>query len=55
MEQEPLLAWYGRFSVRSTGLVALLYAGVAVAVFLLALQGRPLVRRALADSTISTG
>jgi hypothetical protein len=50
----PLLAWYGRFSVRSTGLVALVYTGVAVAVFILALQGRPLVRRALAASAATT-
>ena len=44
----PLLAWYGRASVRGTGLVALLYSGLAVAVLVLALQGRPLGRRALA-------
>lgn len=44
----PLLAWYGRLSVRGTGLVALLYGGLAVAVLMLALQGRPLGRSALA-------
>jgi len=41
----PLLAWYGQLSVLGTGLVALLYGGLAVAVLVLALQGRPLLRR----------
>ncbi len=42
----PLLAWYGRLSVRSTGAVALLYGGLAVALLVLALHGRPLWYRA---------
>ncbi len=42
----PLLAWYGRLSVWGTGLVALLYGGLAVAVLVWALQGRALGRRA---------
>ncbi|WP_210521508.1 hypothetical protein [Hymenobacter terricola] len=47
----PLLAWYGRFSVPATGLVALLYGGLAVAVLVRALQGRALVQRVrVADS-----
>ena len=41
----PLLAWYGRLSVRGTGLGALLYGALAVAVLVLALHGRPLGRR----------
>lgn len=38
----PLLAWYGRLSVQSIGVVALFYGGLAVAVLALALQGRAL-------------
>lgn len=46
----PLLAWYGKLSVQSTGLLALLYGGLAVAVLVIALQGRPLGRRTRAAS-----
>lgn len=41
----PLLAWYGRPSVRGTGL--------ALAVLVLALQGRPLGRRAPAAQPLN--
>ena len=47
----PLLAWYGQFSVRSTVGVALLYGGLAVAMLVLALQGRPLWRRSPAATS----
>ena len=43
----PLLAWYGQLSVGGTVVGALLYGGLAVAVLVLALQGRPLRRPAL--------
>lgn len=40
----PLLAWYGRLALRTTALLAALYAVLALAVLGLALQGRPLGR-----------
>lgn len=46
----PLLAWYGQLSGRSMGVLALCYATLAGAVLLLALQGRPLRRRAAAPA-----
>ncbi len=51
----PLLAWYGGLSVSSTGAIALLYAGLAGAVLVLALQGQPLRRRAPAAETPVAG
>lgn len=47
----PLLAWYGGLSTSGTAIIALLYTGLAGAVLMLALQGRPLGRRALAPTT----
>ena len=48
----PLLAWYGRLGLQTTALLAALYGGLALAVLALALQGRPLGRRAVATAPL---